>query len=65
MKIELNGAPLETSATTVDALLSEAGYDGAVVATARNGDFVPRAARAGEALREGDRIEILAPMKGG
>ncbi|MFY9237813.1 MAG: sulfur carrier protein ThiS [Roseovarius sp.] len=65
MKIELNGAPLETDATTLAALLSETGYDGAVVATARNGDFVPRAARADEALSEGDRIEILAPMKGG
>ncbi|MBZ8118310.1 sulfur carrier protein ThiS [Roseovarius sp. LXJ103] len=65
MKIELNGAPRETSATTLDVLLSEAGYDGAVVATARNGDFVPRSVRADEALSEGDRIEILAPMKGG
>ena len=65
MKIELNGAPLETDATTLAALLSETGYDGAVVATARNGDFVPRGARADEAVSEGVRFDSLAPMQGG
>jgi len=65
MKIELNGAPLEINAATLDALLSEAGYDGAVVATALNGEFVPRSLRSAQPLTPGDRIEILAPMKGG
>jgi sulfur carrier protein len=35
------------------------------LATAVNGRFVPAAKRADTALREGDRIEILAPMQGG
>jgi len=65
MKIILNGEPRAVAAATLEAALAELGYGGAHVATAVNGDFVPRDARAGAALREGDRLEVLAPLQGG
>lgn len=65
MNIQLNGEVIQTSAPTLDALLTEAGFGGAVVATALNGNFVPQAARLELALTEGDRLEVLAPMQGG
>ena len=37
----------------------------AQVATARNGDFVPRQARTATRLAAGDKIEIVAPRQGG
>jgi sulfur carrier protein len=46
-------------------MLTELGFDGAAIATAVNGTFVPTAARAGTHLQDGDRIEVLAPMQGG
>lgn len=66
MKITVNGAAHDVSATTLDAALAELGYDAAShVATAVNQTFVPASLRAGHALSPGDRIEILAPMQGG
>lgn len=65
MRIELNGDAREVQATTVAAALDELGFGAAKVATALNGDFVPAGARAAQALREGDRLEVLAPMQGG
>lgn len=65
MKIVLNGEPAEIAADRLDTALDELGYTGAVVATALNGDFVPREARAETALTPGDRLEVLAPLKGG
>jgi sulfur carrier protein len=35
------------------------------VATALNGDFVPAGLRAATPIRDGDRIEVVAPMQGG
>ena len=64
MNITLNGTPHRTDAATLADLLAEAGLSGRI-ATARNGDFVPAALRAGTPLLEGDRIEALAPMQGG
>ncbi|MEM7508630.1 MAG: sulfur carrier protein ThiS [Pseudomonadota bacterium] len=65
MKITVNGATYETGAVTLAALLSELGHDGAVVATAVNGEFAGRASRAETMLRAEDEIEIVAPMQGG
>lgn len=65
MRIELNGARVETRAPTLAALIDERGFDPAGVATAVDGAFVPRPARAGTALAEGARVEVLAPMQGG
>lgn len=50
---------------TLAAMLQVCGYAHATVATAVNGEFVPARARAHLRLREGDRVEVLAPMQGG
>ncbi|WP_114967284.1 sulfur carrier protein ThiS [Alkalilacustris brevis] len=65
MKIEVNGETREITATTVAGALQELGWGEARVATALNGSFLPAAARAGQKLRDGDRLEVLAPMQGG
>ncbi|MEL6479534.1 MAG: sulfur carrier protein ThiS [Pseudomonadota bacterium] len=65
MQIIVNGTAHSTGAGTLAALVEELGHDAAVVATALNGDFAPRGARAATPLAEGDRVEILAPMQGG
>ena len=69
MKIRLNGEPWETDASTLEALLNELGdregLDVAAVATAVNGEFAPKTARAECALKEGDAIEVISPRQGG
>jgi sulfur carrier protein len=65
MNIQLNGDARSFSAATLAALLIEAGFEDAVVATAVNGAFVPAPAREGLTLKDGDSIEVLAPMQGG
>lgn len=65
MRIEVNGEPQDLAARSLAEAVAELGLAEAVVATALNGDFVPRGERAGTPLRDGDRIEIVAPMKGG
>ena len=65
MRIELNGEPREIGAGRLDEVLGELGYGDAVVATAVNGAFVAAGLRAKTALREGDRVEVLAPKQGG
>lgn len=65
MKLIVNGQPLEARAVTLTALLDELGYENATIATAVNGDFVPASFRAETKVNDNDRIEILAPMKGG
>ncbi|MGP9789167.1 sulfur carrier protein ThiS [Roseinatronobacter sp. NSM] len=65
MKIEVNGEMHQISAATVDDALAELGWADARVATALNGEFLPKAARATTNLTNGDRLEVLAPMQGG
>lgn len=65
MTIFVNGERREVAAATLAALLEELDFQGNWLATARNGEVVPKAARPSCRLREGDRIEILSPMKGG
>lgn len=65
MTITVNGAETQVSATRLDAVLEELGYTGAVVATAVNGAFIPRAGRAELTLNEGDALEVVAPLQGG
>ncbi len=65
MKILVNGVWRETAAASLAATLDELGYGSRVVTTAVNGEFVAVAARAGTALADGDRVEVLAPMQGG
>jgi sulfur carrier protein len=65
MRIEVNGEAQVVKGATVADALAELGWGEAKVATALNGDFLPASARAGQALKDGDRLEVLAPMQGG
>jgi sulfur carrier protein len=61
----VNGERTETSAASLAELVALLGHGQEAVATALNGDFVPRQARASTRLRPGDKIEIVAPRQGG
>ena len=65
MKLVVNGVERDVAAATLEAALQTLDYADAVVATALNGEFVPARKRAEAVLREGDRIEIVAPRQGG
>lgn len=65
MRITLNGEAREVAGQCLADALDELGFGKARVATAVNGDFVPAGRRRETALSEGDRVEVLAPMKGG
>ncbi|HEY1492260.1 MAG TPA: sulfur carrier protein ThiS [Steroidobacteraceae bacterium] len=65
MRILVNGAWHELRSAVLAAALAELGYAERTVSTAVNGQFVACGARAGTALAEGDRVEVLAPMQGG
>lgn len=65
MKILVNSEAREVRGQNLADVLDELGYSGAVVATAVNGDFAPVRARAALVLKEGDAVELLAPMRGG
>lgn len=65
MNIIVNAQPHEVRGQTLADILPELGYESPALATAVNGSFVPRSAREDTALKNGDRIEILAPMQGG
>lgn len=64
-RIRLNGAEVETDVRTLADLIASQGLAETAVATAVNGDFVPRQARAARLLAEGDKVEIVAPRQGG
>jgi len=61
----VNAKPHEVAGASLSAALSELGFDSPTIATAVNGSFVPRSERVATALKNGDRLEILSPMKGG
>jgi sulfur carrier protein len=65
MKIIVNGEAIEIGAPTLAALLHDLGKGEAKVATSVNEAFVPKQQRAGLALQDGDRVEIVAPRQGG
>ncbi|MGH1371687.1 sulfur carrier protein ThiS [Planktotalea sp.] len=65
MKIIVNGEPIESNAATLEALLMELGKADAKVATAVNEGFVPVGLRAQTNLKNGDRVELVAPRQGG
>jgi sulfur carrier protein len=64
-RIRLNGEQVATRARTLAELVAGEGHTETAVATAVNGEFVPRQARAATLLAEGDRVEIVAPRQGG
>ncbi len=65
MHVTVNGEPQEIAAATLAEALAALDFADAVVATALNGDFVPKRKRAETPLKDGDRIEIVAPRQGG
>jgi sulfur carrier protein len=65
MRLLVNGEAREIEATTLAAALAALDFAEATVATALNGEFVPKRDRDSTRVKEGDRIEILAPRQGG
>ena len=65
MKLVVNGESQELPAATLADALQSLDLAEAKVATALNGEFVPARARASTPVKDGDRIEILAPRQGG
>ncbi len=65
MNVTVNGEAREVAASTLAAALEELGFGEGRVATAVNGDFVPKPQRARQELKPGDSIEVVAPKQGG
>lgn len=65
MKITLNGEACAVTGPTVQDALEEIGLGKAKVATALNGSFLPATGRAATTLKDGDALEVVAPMQGG
>ncbi|ADP13309.1 Thiamine biosynthesis protein ThiS (plasmid) [Erwinia sp. Ejp617] len=65
MKIQLNGSAIDTHARTLTELLHERQIDAGCIASAVNGQFVPRSQYDAQPLTEGCELEVLAPMQGG
>jgi sulfur carrier protein len=65
MRLLVNGVEQDIEAGTLAAALAALDYKGATIATALNGEFVPARVREATRLKDGDRIEILAPRQGG
>ena len=65
MTLIVNGEPRELAAGTLAEALRTLDYGEAKVATALNGEFVPARARGATPVKDGDRIEIVAPRQGG
>jgi sulfur carrier protein len=65
MDVFVNGKAIETAAQVLSELVAEQAEPDAKVATAVNGAFVSKTARAATLLQPGDRIEIVSPRQGG
>jgi sulfur carrier protein len=65
MRLVVNGEPQDVPAATLAEALQSLELADAKVATAVNGEFVPARARAATLVKDGDRIEIVAPRQGG
>lgn len=65
MRIQLNGEPHDTQATTVTALVEALGLDIRKVAVERNLEIVPRSLHATTPVAEGDRLEVVQFVGGG
>ncbi|MEE4201253.1 sulfur carrier protein ThiS [Erythrobacter sp.] len=63
--ITLNGAPHDTAAPTIAALVREIGLAPEKVAVERNGEICPRSQLGEMALQAGDRLEIVHFVGGG
>lgn len=65
LNVMVNGAPQTTTATTLHDWVLAQGVASDAVATALNGQFVPRNLRAQQPLTEGDTILTFQPIVGG
>jgi sulfur carrier protein len=65
VRLVVNGEMQDVPASTLADTLQSLDLAGAKVATALNGEFVPARARASTPVKDGDRIEIVAPRQGG
>lgn len=67
LKVSVNGTAhvLPTGQATLAELLLQLGHAPDSVATAVNGDFVPRSQRPTRALSEGDQVTCFQPIVGG
>lgn len=66
MNVAINGeARTVAEASTLADLLSALGVPAASVATAVNGEFIPRESRQHHLLREGDAVSTFQPITGG
>ena len=67
MALSVNGEQVASAAPTLAVLLAERGFDASAggFACAINGGFVPRARWSAQALADGDRIDVVAPVTGG
>ena len=65
MRLIVNGTAMDAPAADLTRLIEALELDPSVVATAVNGDFVPRSERNAVTLRDGDQVEILSPRQGG
>ena len=66
MNITVNGEPRTVQETaTLAELVSALGQPPQALATAVNGEFVPRGARERTQLREGDAVFTFQPIQGG
>jgi sulfur carrier protein len=65
MKLVVNGEMQDVPAATLADALQSLDLAEAKIATALNGEFVPARKRQATALKDGDRIEIVAPRQGG
>jgi sulfur carrier protein len=65
MKIIVNGEGREITAAILDRALEELGYNQARIATAINGLFIPMKQRGRTSLKDGDMLDVVAPMQGG
>jgi sulfur carrier protein len=65
-QITLNGEPRQVdAAATLADLVAALGQPPQSLATAINGEFVPREARAARPLRDGDAVFTFQPITGG
>ena len=66
MKIIVNGEARDLARETCIAdLLKQLGYAQTSVAVALNQDFVSRTAYGATVIKDGDELEIVAPIQGG
>ncbi len=63
--VVVNGAPQQTTARTLAQWIDAQGLQPDAMATALNGQFVPRAMREQQVLAEGDAIVTFQPIEGG